>query len=66
MWLALPGEVDTWWRERANMTLTRKGGSWSIGGKGSERAILAYACLENGSVKYVLSNGAAEMVARRQ
>lgn len=54
MWLALPGEVDTWWRERAKMTLEMHDGNWVIRGKGCERASIAYARLENGKLKYVL------------
>jgi peptidoglycan/xylan/chitin deacetylase (PgdA/CDA1 family) len=56
MWLALPSEVDTWWRERAAMTLTEENGKWRIRGKGSERAGIAYARLENGKVNYALPN----------
>jgi hypothetical protein len=62
VWLALPGEVDTWWRERNSMTLTQERGSWSIRGKGSDRAALAYAKLENGKLTYVLPNGTTERV----
>ena len=53
-WLALPGEVDTWWRQRAAMTLENQDGNWIIRGKGSERAAVAYARLENGKVTFVL------------
>ena len=56
VWLALPSEVDTWWRARAEMTLECENGSWSIRGKDSERARLAFARLENGKVTYVLPN----------
>ena len=54
VWLALPREVDAWWRERAAMSLECKDGDWSVRGKGSDRAGVAYATLENGRVKYVL------------
>jgi peptidoglycan/xylan/chitin deacetylase (PgdA/CDA1 family) len=62
VWLALPGEVDTWWRERNGLTLTREGGTWSVRGKGSDRASVAYAKLENGKLAYVLPNGTTEKV----
>jgi peptidoglycan/xylan/chitin deacetylase (PgdA/CDA1 family) len=62
VWLALPGEVDTWWRERNGMTLAREGGTWSIHGKGSDRAAVAYAKLEHGKLIYVLPNGTTERV----
>jgi peptidoglycan/xylan/chitin deacetylase (PgdA/CDA1 family) len=62
MWLALPGEVDTWWRERNSMTLTRECGAWSVRGKGSDRAAIAYARLGNGRLTYVLSKANMVMV----
>lgn len=54
MWLALPGEVDTWWRQRAEMTLVQENGSWKIHGKGSERARIAHARLNGGKLIYDL------------
>ena len=66
MWLALPGEVDDWWRERSAMTLVREGGTWSIRGKGSNRACLAYARLERGKLTYVLPNRDVECADQRQ
>jgi len=62
VWLALPREVDTWWRERAAMSLECKDGNWSVQGKGSERARVAYATIENGKIKYELPNEARETV----
>ena len=53
LWLALPGEVDTWWRQRNNMELSQVEGKWTIQGDGSERAAIAYARLENGAVTIV-------------
>jgi hypothetical protein len=52
LWLALPGQVDVWWRERSRMKLTHENGSWRIEGSGKERARIAYATLEDGSVSY--------------
>ena len=57
MWLALPGEVDTWWRQRNSMVLVRQSGTWHVRGIGSGRAVVAYARLENGRLTYVLPNG---------
>lgn len=54
VWLALPREVDVWWRERAAMYLECKDGEWKVRGKGSERAVVAYAKFENGTVKYTV------------
>jgi hypothetical protein len=45
LWIALPREVDQWWRERHEMKLVRDGNSWRIEGKGKERARLAFATL---------------------
>jgi len=60
IWLALPREVDAWWRDRNNMTLIQKDGKWSICGKGSERAAVAYARLEDGKLTYILPNGSSD------
>jgi hypothetical protein len=43
VWIATPGEVNRWWRQRAAMHLVEKGGSWLIEGEGSERASIGYA-----------------------
>jgi peptidoglycan/xylan/chitin deacetylase (PgdA/CDA1 family) len=63
VWLALPGEVDTWWRQRNSMTLVREGGAWQVRGAGSGRAAVAYAQLENGRLKYVLPDGVDEVAS---
>jgi len=52
VWIALPREVDGWWRARREMTLTRENGTWKILGPQAERAKLAYASLKNGTVTY--------------
>jgi len=54
MWLALPGEVDRWWRQRDGMMLVRENGTWVIQGEGSERASIAYARVENGKLRFVI------------
>jgi hypothetical protein len=43
MWIALPNQVNEWWRQRSKMTLAPHGSSWRIEGPGKERARLAYA-----------------------
>jgi len=45
LWIALPREVDRWWRERSQMSLACDGGKWRIEGLGKERARLAFATL---------------------
>jgi peptidoglycan/xylan/chitin deacetylase (PgdA/CDA1 family) len=52
IWLTLPREVDTWWRERSEMNLVPAGPNWRIEGTGSNRAKVAYACLAGGQVVY--------------
>lgn len=54
MWIALPGEVNRWWRSRKEMRLIRDGERWRVEGEGSERARLAYANLEGDSLTYSL------------
>jgi hypothetical protein len=54
LWIALPEEVNTWWRRRNEMTLVRRGDSWHIDGADSHRARVAYATLENDRVVYTI------------
>jgi hypothetical protein len=54
LWIALPGEVDAWWRNRQCLALVPDGDSWRIEGPGSERARLAYAVLDGDTVRYRL------------
>ncbi len=55
IWVALPGDVDTWWRERSQMKLVAHGSDWVIEGAGAERARLAYAVLDNRPLHYELA-----------
>ena len=52
IWMALPAEVDRWWRSRHQMTVVPHGRSWRIEGPDSHRARLAYARLEGNRVVY--------------
>jgi hypothetical protein len=52
LWIALPGEVDRWWRNRSQMKLVRNGTSWQIEGPDKDRACVAYARLENDQLVY--------------
>ncbi len=52
IWLPLPGEVDQWWRLRRGMRIVRDAGRLRITGPSSERAVIAYACLDRGKVVY--------------
>ena len=51
-WMALPHEVDTWWRLRSEMRLVEAAGSWRVEGPGSESAKVAYAVLDGDELKY--------------
>jgi hypothetical protein len=55
LWIALPGEVDDWWRQRSQMTLVPDKEEWKIEGHGAESARVAYASLENNQVTYTFS-----------
>jgi hypothetical protein len=52
LWIALPGEVDTWWRQRSKMKLVGEENSWRIDGPGAEQASLAYATLRDDKLSY--------------
>ena len=54
LWIPLPGEVDRWWRRRANMTLVEDDRGVRIEGEGSERARVAYASEMKGKIFYTL------------
>ncbi len=51
-WVALPAEINDWWRQRNEMRLAADGNSWRIEGPGSERARLAWAVLEDSKLRY--------------
>lgn len=63
-WIALPGEVDRWWRERSQMTVIPASGGWRVDGKGSERARLAYAELDGDEVTYTVETATIEATQR--
>jgi len=52
LWVALPGEINRWWRNRQKMTLVRGGDGWRIEGPDSNRARVAYATLANDRLAY--------------
>jgi hypothetical protein len=51
-WVALPSEIDRWWRQRHQMRLVADGDAWRVEGQGADRARVAYARLEHGRVVY--------------
>jgi hypothetical protein len=54
LWITTPGEVNRWWRQRAEMKLVRDVDTWRIEGPGAERACIAYATLEEGKLVYLI------------
>ena len=56
IWSALPGEVDQWWRQRRQMQLVQDEAGLRVTGPFSERAVVAYACFENGRIVYEVTS----------
>jgi hypothetical protein len=48
VWVATPGEVNRWWRQRAEMRIIEVDGELRIEGQGQERASIAYASAKDG------------------
>lgn len=65
VWMARPGEVNHWWRERSAMNLICEDGTWRIEGPGRERARIAVAHLEGERISYKLGH-TCEPLARSQ
>ncbi len=53
-WIALPQEVNQWWRQRRQLRIERAGNGWQIIGHGSDRAVVAFARLRNNNIDYTL------------
>jgi hypothetical protein len=64
VWIPIPGDVDRWWRERANMRLVEDSGKWRIEGHGNERARVAYASEKNGRLEFAVE-ASAKTLARK-
>jgi len=54
IWTPLPGDVNSWWRQRSQMKLMKNGSGWKIVGDGNDRARLAYAVLQGDKLVYVV------------
>jgi len=52
VWMALPGEVNRWWRERSQMRIVQHAGGYEIEGAGKERASIAWASLDGDRLVY--------------
>ena len=67
LWITRPGEINDWWRARAQMQLVPDGDFWRVKGKGSERARVAYARAEGDGIVYrVEQSGNCSIVAARK
>jgi glycosyltransferase involved in cell wall biosynthesis len=64
IWIATPGEVDRWWRQRREMKLVEDDSGWHIEGPGSERARIAYANQKDGRISYTHTSALAELSRR--
>jgi hypothetical protein len=62
VWIATPGEVNRWWRQRAEMKIVESPEGLRIEGDGSERARIAYASAVDGR----LTVNVEQAVAPRQ
>lgn len=62
VWVVLPNEANTWWRQRSQMKIVRRGGAWRIEGEGSERAVLAMASLENDRLTYSVMQPSGQII----
>ena len=60
IWIARPGEVNEWWRNRSQMKLVHNGSTWTIEGPNKERACVAYATLQGEELTYCLESGSSK------
>ncbi len=58
-WVAIPGEIDRWWRQRSKMALVSDGDGWRVEGAGSERARVAYASEKEGKLVFTMQHSPA-------
>jgi hypothetical protein len=56
IWVALPGEIDRWWRARRDMRIVGDDSNWRIVGEGAERARLAFAQIVGDGLKYEIES----------
>ena len=55
VWMALPRDVNRWWRERSQMELILEEGRWRIKGSGKERARIGYASIKDDRIVYTVA-----------
>jgi hypothetical protein len=62
VWIATPGDVNRWWRQRADMKIVEDGDNLRIEGSGSERARIAYASEQDGRLVFAFQRAAMKQV----
>ena len=60
VWITTPGEVNRWWRQRAQMKLISTPAGWVIENPGDGRARIAYASLDGDRVVYEVENSSTQ------
>jgi hypothetical protein len=63
VWIALPEEINLWWRQRRQMQLVSDHNAFKICGPGSERASVAFASLQNGRLIYEFADSSRALHA---
>ena len=63
VWLTTPGEVNRWWRQRAEMRLIEDANGLRIEGFGSERARIAYAREHDGRLAFTFQSPAPDFAS---
>ncbi len=51
-WMALPGDLNDWWRTRQGLELVEEGGCWTIRGDGAQQARIAWAVRTDYGVQF--------------
>ena len=63
LWITTPGELNRWWRQRAEMRIVEDSEGIRIEGAGSERARIAYASEIDGSLTFTVDQSVASQRA---
>jgi hypothetical protein len=64
VWIPLPKDANTWWRQRSQMRLVHPNGEWRIEGPGQERAVVAFASLEDDNLTYSVMQPSGQVLRR--
>ena len=64
LWMTLPRDAASWWRQRSKMRLIEVDGTWQIEGEGKEQARIAYAREKDGQLVYSFQSAKEQLVRR--